>query len=183
MFNIFLIFLEKVLEAVYFSIFLIKGKDLKEKRLLFIGLMIFQYLALKIFIKYNIWFQISYIIITYIDLKVLYREKTQITDIFLFMVASFILIILSIVSYIIVQKTINIYLVALILNRILLFLTLFLIRNKIKIYYKKFYSLWNKHKNPNKIRSLTLRNISIIVFNLMFYIINICMVIAFNYYN
>lgn len=181
--SIILLFLEKICEAIYFSLFLIYGKNLKEKRLLLIGTMIFQYLALKFFIKYNIGFQMSYIAITYLDLKVLYKEKAQITDIFLFMVASVILVVLSIGSYIIIQNNINIYVVALILNRILLFLTLFLIKNKINKYYKEFYSLWNKHKKPGKIRSLTLRNISIIIFNIMFYVINICMIIAFNYYN
>lgn len=181
--NIILLFLEKICEAIYFSLFLIYGKNLKEKRILFIGIMIFEYLMITKLIQYNIWIHISYIIMTYINLKVLYKEKAQITDIFLFMVASIILIVVSVISYIIVQHTISIYLVALILSRLLLFLTLFVIKNKINNYYKKFYSLWNKHKNPNKIRSLTLRNISIIIFNIMFYIINIGMVIAFNFYN
>ena len=158
-----MVFLEKVCEAIYFSLFLIYGKNLKEKRLLFIGIMIFEYLALKYFIKFNVLFQLSYTFMTYLALKVLYKEKAQITDIFLFMSASIILIIVSAISYIIVQHTISIYLVALILSRLLLFLTLFVIKNKINNYYKKFYSLWNKHRNPNKIRSLTLRNISIII--------------------
>ena len=178
-----ILFLEKVCEAIYFSLFLIYGKNLKEKRLLFIAIMIFEYLMITKLIQYNIWIHISYIIMTYINLKALYKEKAQITDIFLFMVASIILIVVSAISYIIVQHTISIYLVALILRRLLLFLTLFVIKNKINNYYKKFYSLWNKYKNPNKIRSLTLRNISIIIFNIMFYTINIGMVIAFNFYN
>ena len=178
-----ILFLEKVCEAIYFSLFLIYGKNLKEKRLLFIAIMIFEYLMITKLIQYNIWIHISYIIMTYINLKALYKEKAQITDIFLFMVASIILIVVSAISYIIVQHTISIYLVALILSRLLLFLTLFVIKNKINNYYKKFYSLWNKYKNPNKIRSLTLRNISIIIFNIMFYTINIGMVIAFNFYN
>ena len=176
-----LLILEKVLEAIYFSLFLIFGKNIKNKRLLFIVIMIFQYLILKQFIKFNVLFQIIYTFMSFINLKVLYKDKAQITDIFLFAVASIILIITSIGSYAIIYFTIGKYIVALILNRILLFAILFLIKNKIRDLYKKFYSLWNRHKLPNKIKSLTLRNISIIIFNLMFYIVNLCMIIAIKY--
>lgn len=57
---VFTLLLENILEAVYFSLFLIIGKGLKEKRLLFIIIMIFEYLILKCIIKYNVWFQINY---------------------------------------------------------------------------------------------------------------------------
>lgn len=167
------IILEKVLEAIFFSIFIIKGKNIKEKRILFTFLMIFQYLGLKLFIQYNIWFHIIYIIMMYVDLKILYKDKAQITDIFLFMAASVILIIISIICVGIKVFTNIEYFYALIINRILMFLILFLIRNKIYLIYKKFYKKWNRQKDSTKIRSLTLRNISVIVFNLMFYIMNI----------
>ena len=175
--------LVQVPEPIYFALFLIIGKNIKEKRLLLIGIMIIQYLLLMHIFPFNIWFQLVYTFMSFINLKVLYKEKAQITDIFLFMVASLILIIASFISYMIIQSTVNVYIVALILSRVLMFLILFFIRNKINEYYKKFYSLWNRHKNPNKIRSLTLRNISIIIFNIMFYVINIGMLIAFNFYN
>ena len=42
----------KFLEPIYFSLFLIAGKDLKEKRLLFTIIMIFEYVMLKQFIKF-----------------------------------------------------------------------------------------------------------------------------------
>lgn len=177
--NIILLFLEKICEAIYFSLFLIYGKNLKEKRLLFIGIMIFEYIMITKLIQFNIWIHISYIVMTYINLKVLYKDKTQITDIFLFMVASAILIFISVLSYAIIYFTIREYIIALILNRIILFLFLCYFKNKLNLLYKKFYKLWNRHDNPNKIRSLTLRNISIIIFNLMFWIINIGM--AFSY--
>ena len=174
-----MVFLEKVCEAIYFSLFLIYGKNLKEKRILFIGIMIFEYLMITKLIQYNIWIHISYIIMTYINLKVLYKEKAQITDIFLFALASLFLILISIISYAIVYFTIQKYIVALILNRILIFSLILLIKNKLNLFYQKFYKLWNRHNTPNKVKSLTLRNISIIIFNLMFWLINIGM--AFSY--
>lgn len=176
--------LEKVLEAVYFSLFLIIGKNIKEKRLLLICIMIFEYLMLKHFIKYDVWFQLIYTFMSFVNLKVLYKEKAQITDIFLFMFSSIILIFLSVIiyipTYIIFNNYINIYVytIILVLNRILMFSFIIIFKNKIYKLYNKFKNYWNRHKNPQKIRSLTIRNISIIIFNLMFWLINILMTFA-----
>lgn len=174
-----LLLLEKVFEAIYFSMFLIIGKNIKQKRLLFVGIMVFEYLMLKYFIKYSVYFQLAYTFMAYVNLKVLYKEKAQITDIFLFMVASLVLIVISVCSYAIIYFTIRDYFIALILNRLLLFLFLYFTRKIIRSKYKMFCSLWNRHNIPNKIKSLTLRNVSIIMFNLMFWLINIGM--AFSY--
>lgn len=86
------IFLGQIPEAIYFALFMIFAKDLKEKRILYILLMVIEYLLLKHFIKYNIWFQILYTIMQFVILKVLYKEKSQITDIFTFTIASIILV-------------------------------------------------------------------------------------------
>ena len=48
------IFLGQIPEAIYFALFMIFAKDLKEKRILYILLMVIEYLLLKHFIKYNI---------------------------------------------------------------------------------------------------------------------------------
>lgn len=170
-----LLILEKVLEAIYFSLFLIFGKGIKNKKLLFIGIMVFQYLILKQFIKFNVLFQIIYTFLSFINLKVLYKDKAQITDIFLFAVASIILILIGMICVAFRYLLNTNYISVLILNRILLFVFLFLIKNKINYFYKKYYNHWNRKEKGSvvKIRSLTLRNISLIVFNLMFYIINI----------
>lgn len=181
-----MLFLEKVCEAIYFSLFLIYGKNLKEKRLLFIAIMIFEYLMITKLIQYNVWIHISYIIMTYINLKVLYKEKAQITDIFLFMVASIILIIVSVITYLPAYIICNhnvayfAYIVAILFNRLALIAILYFGKNIINKIYKKFYTHWNKPKQSNnpKVKSLTLRNITIIIFNLMFYILNIGMCFA-----
>ena len=101
------IFLGQIPEAIYFALFMIFAKDLKEKRILYILLMVIEYLLLKHFIKYNIWFQILYTIMQFVILKVLYKEKSQITDIFTFTIASIILILSCLVLYFIIWKTIN----------------------------------------------------------------------------
>lgn len=167
--------LVQIPEPVYFSLFLIIGKNIKEKRLLLIAIMIMQYLLLMHIFPFNVWFQLIYTFMSFVNLKVLYKEKTQVTDIFLFAAASLILVVISIFCYAIIYITIRNYVCALIINRILIFSVLYFGRNKIRETYKRFCSLWNRHNNPNKIRSLTLRNISIIIFNLTFWAINLCM--------
>lgn len=179
-----LLFLEKIIEAIYFAIFLIIGKNIKNKKLLFIGIMVFEYLMLKHFISFSVYFQLAYTFMVYVTLKVLYKEKAQITDIFLFMSSSLLLIGISFISYmpffIITNGNVGLkeYIIALTMNRLLLCFSITLGRKLIKDGYKKFCTLWNRHAIPNQIKSLTLRNISIITFNLMFWLINLGMTFA-----
>lgn len=168
--------LTKVFEAVYFSTFLIIGKNLKHKRLLLTLIMIFEYLMLTTIIEYNVLFQLIYTFMSFINLKVLYKEKAQVTDIFLFTAASIVLIFISIFSYLVIYFTINNYFVALYLNRILIIIFMFLSKNSIRKLYLKFISLWNRHYFKEEMKSLTLRNTSIIIFNLMFWVINLGMI-------
>ena len=174
--NLYEIFLGQVPEAVYFALFLIFTKSLKEKRILFTILMIIDYLLLKSFIHFDVWFQVSYTIMTYVILKVLYKGKAQITDIFTFGIASFALVVLSIASYFIFLGN---DIIAIVINRLLTIGIPILLRNKlskINNLYKKF---WNRHNNDGKVmKSTTFRAINTIVFNLMFVIINACMIYA-----
>lgn len=179
--EIFRLISAKLLEPIYFSLFLIVGKDLKKKRLLLTCIMIFEYVMLTNIIEFNVWFQFIYTFLSFINLKVLYKEKAQITDIFLFTAASIFLIISSVLCYIVVLYTIKNYYVTLVLNRIIIFSFIFVFRKQIRKLYKEFYSLWNRHSKPNKIKSLTLRNISIISFNVMFWFINLGMLYFIKY--
>lgn len=172
------ILLGQIPEAIYFAIFLIYGKKLKEKRILFTFLLIFEYLFLKhvCMLKYDIYFQIIYTVFVYIILKVLYKEKSQLTDIFLFGSSLLILLFFTVPFLLLNVFVQNIYIVC-ILSKIFLFIFLYLIRNKIYNIYQKYYSYWNRkeRKNP-KIKSLTLRNISIVTFNVLFYVTNLIII-------
>lgn len=171
----------KFAEPIYFALFLIIGKDLKNKKLLLTCIMIFEYYMLTYIFPFNVWFQFIYTFIVFVDLKFLYKEKAQITDIFLFSAASIVLILISIIVYLSILYTLNNYYIALIINRIILFSFLYFNKNNIRNLYKKFYSHWNRHNNPRVIKSITLRNISVISFNLMFWIINFCMLCFVRY--
>lgn len=174
------IILGRVAEALYFSIFLILTKRLKTKRIIFMLLMCFEYLWLYHLFPYNVNFQISYTIMTYLILKVLYKEQAQITDIFTFGIASLFLIITSIVSFLICKG--NMIYVA-IVNRLIIFTSLYMARNKLHCIQKIYKKLWNRNDEiEKKMKSTTFRSINIVAFNIMFYIINVGMMYA-TYYN
>ena len=116
-------------EAIFFSLFMIYAKGLKEKRILFTILMVVEYIILTRFLIYNSWFQIIYTFMVFIILKLLYKEKAQITDIFTFTIASIVVILICAILYFIVWFTINNYLIYAILTRIFMFAFIFLFKN------------------------------------------------------
>lgn len=159
-------------EAIFFSLFIILGKELKEKRLLFTFLMVLQYFIIANLFPYNINFQILYTLMTYIILKMLYKEKAQITDIFLFVGSLIVLLIFTFPCLLLNLVINNVYIVCAI-SKTLLFVFLFLIRKYIRKIYIKFYKHWNRNDNENrKIKSLTLRNLSAVIFNVLFFVTN-----------
>ena len=172
--------LGQIPEAIYFALFMIFAKNLKDKRIIFILIMIFEYIALTQLIQFNVWLQVIYTFMTYLNLKVFYKEKARITDICTFMIASIFLIASSALCFMFLK--IDISLVTLI-NRIILFSLLFIFKNKLKIIENIYNKIWNRHNIPNTIKSVTFRSLFIVIFNLMFYVINSGMLFAIIYNN
>lgn len=168
--------LGQIPEAIYFALFLIFTKSLKEKRILFIILMIVEYLLLKSFIHFDIWFQIGYTMMTFLTLKVLYKEKAQVIDIFTFGIASIILMVSSIISFLLLGP--NMQFVVLI-SRILLILFFIFSYKYLPNIQKLYKKLWNRNdKAAKKMKSTTFRALNTVLFNLMFVVINVCMIYA-----
>lgn len=171
--NILEILLGQVPEAIFFAIFMILTKSLKERKCLFIALMIVEYLALKSLFTFNVWFQVAYTIMTYLTLKVVYEDKAQITDVFTFGIASIILMLLSMITFLIFRP--NMLLVA-IINRILLFVVLCIFRNKLPSIQKVYNKYWNRNDVvKKKMKSTTFRALNLVIFNILFYAINLGM--------
>lgn len=164
-------------EAIYFSLFIVFAKGLKEKRILFTVLMVLQYVLLTRVFVLDIYFQIIYTFMTFVILKSLYKEKAQITDIFLF-ISSVIILTIFTIPFLLLNTLISSLYVVCIISKICLFIFLYLIRGKIRPLYIKFFKHWNRdYVNKRKIKSLTLKNISIIVFNLMFVLISTILIL------
>lgn len=170
------ILLGQVPEALYFALFMIYTKKLSKRRILFIGLMLAEYLLLLNALPFSIWSHILYFAVSYMILKILYKEKTQITDIFTLGLASLMMIIVNLIVYVVFLKITNNYIITTVINRICLFLLLFFLRKrlpKIQNLYKKF---WNRNdKVPKPMKSVTFRCINLFILNIMFYAINVCM--------
>ena len=165
-------------EAIYFSLFMIYAKNIKTKRLLLTILLTLEYILLTRFLVLNIWFQIIYTFLSYMILKILYKEKAQITDIFLFTFSTIILGIFSVPFLILNLYIKNIYLCC-IISKVILFISFMFYKAKINKYYIKICKLWNRNDaEKRKIKSLTLRNICIVTFNIIFILVNISLLFA-----
>lgn len=173
--NILEILLGQVPEAVFFALFLILTKQLKEKRILFITIMIVEYVLLLNIFPYNWYFHISLTLSTFLTLKVLYHEKSQVTDIFILLIGYIVLAITSALCFVLCQGA---TVIATILNRVIIFGLLFCFRNKLYNIQKLYKNFWNRSDKPKAIKSTTFRSINIVVFNAMFVIFNVSMIYA-----
>ena len=171
------ILLGQIPEAIYFALFMIFTKQLKEKRTLFTILMTLEYLIIQKLIHFDVWLQVIYTAFVFIILKILYKEKAQITDIFTFTISSILLIVIDVIVYFTTKIFIDNYILAMIIDRIVLFAILFLLKDKLYKIQKTYKKFWNRNdKIKKKMKTTTFRCINLIVFNLVFYIINIGMI-------
>lgn len=164
-------------ETIYFSLFLIYTKNIKEKRIkLFILISICYFLCI-IISEYKVIYYIAFMILVYLSLKILYKQQTQIIDIFIFGISTLYITLISFLIYI--PKNITQYFVCLIINRILLFIP-FIFKNKFYLLYKNYALFWNRNDSIKRpIKSITLRNINLIGINCIIFVINIiCLYIA-----
>ena len=157
-------------EILFISIMFYKIKGLKEKKiLLFIGTFITYFLSGFITsYSYNnqYLFYILFNVIYFFILKLIYKKSINIVDFFIIyyigMIMSF--------SCLILMKIFEYNYLSYIGSRIILFMFL-LISGKLNKIYRFYCYNWNRHKD-NKVKSITVRNITIISCNLMLYIIN-----------
>lgn len=175
------IFLGLLPEVLYFTLFLIHTKNIKEKRIklfLFVSLAYFLCMFIQ---QYKVIYYILFIALVYIILKILYKQKTQIIDIFVFSLSSIYMTLLASVSFVLLKEDLSNYYLLYIISRILLFVP-FIFRKHFNILYKKYCKLWNRNDKENRpIKSITLRNVSLIVINFTIFIINIVTISIINF--
>lgn len=168
-------------EVLYFTLFLIYTKDLKEKRIKLFFLISIAY-VLTVFIKqYILIYYLSFIILVYFILKLLYKNKTQIIDIFVISISTIYLTILSYICFLFLNNDMSNYWLLYICDRIFL-IFIFIFKNKFNILYKNYCKLWNRNdKEKRPIKSITLRNISLIVINFAIILMNILAISIINF--
>lgn len=168
-------------EVLYFTLFLIYTKNIKEKRLR-LGILIAVAYVLCMFIQqYKVIYYILFIALVYLILKLLYKNKAQITDIFILILAQLYLSLASFIMFLFLKQDLSNYYMLYIIGRIILFLP-FIFKDKFNIMYKKYYSLWNRNDNMKRpIKSITLRNISLIILNIGIFLMNMYLVSIINF--
>lgn len=165
--------LGQIPEALYFALFMIFTNEIKTKRVCFIASTILEYVLIFNAFPYNNWAHILFLIALFLIMKLFYKDKCQVTDIFTMGIASIILCITSVILYFIVWALFNNYMVYVIIHRILLFTILFLLKPKLNKLHKLYHKLWNRNDKIKKpIKATTFRSLNLVVFNFMFYLIN-----------
>lgn len=155
-----------VMQPIYFALFLIFTKKIKDKRLLFISIMILEHFILKYACKlhYTINFELSYSIMTYLILKIVYMVTFIISVLFMGVI--------NVSAGIIIGM--NVY--GLIFTNIFPIIAIYLLRhrlNEIDKFYNKF---WNRHNNPKMLKSITIRGISSVMTIITFVLMNLWLI-------
>lgn len=158
-------------EVLYFTLFLVFAKGYKTRKLELFFVLLFGYVLFEEMFKMNIYFQIAYTLYVPIVLRMLYKDKFHISDIFVFVYSSIFLILISIIG-IVMYSVCKFYVFSFVVNRILMFLFLFLFKTKIRKYYEWIISQWNRNvEHPNRVKAITIRQVCTISLNIMIYVL------------
>ena len=167
-------------EVIYFTLFLIYTKNYKDNKIKLFLLLLLGYVVLKFLLPANIYFQITFTLYVPVILKLLYKDKFHISDIFVFVYSSIVLIIITILTYPI-ALILNNYIIAYIINRFLMFLFIIFFKSKLNKIYKWVISQWNRnYEKPNKIKAITIRQVCVISLNVMIYALYLSVQILIN---
>lgn len=167
-------------EVTYFTLFLIYTKNLKGNKIKLWLLIALAYIVCMFIQRYRTIYYILFIALVYITLKILYKDKTQIIDIFVFSISTIYLSLIGFICSRFIFNNYTYYYVCLILNRILLFIP-FIFKDKFYYLYKNYCRLWNRnYKEKQPIKSITLRNISLILLNSLIFLINLATISIIN---
>lgn len=169
-------------EVLYFTLILTRTKSIKEKRILLFLLIAISYCLCILVQNFKILFYILLIVLIYISLKLVYKKKVQIIDVFIISTSYLWVAILSILLLVFLNKDNSNYWLLYSLDRLFLFIPLIFSKQFNKLY-KKYCGLWNRNDKENRpIKSITLRNISLILLNGFIFLLNISIINIINVY-
>lgn len=163
-------------EVLYFTLSICFIKDIKKQRLKLFSLLVIGYIVLIMVCRFQLLFYLGYIVYVYIVLKKLYKSK--IIDLFIVSVISAYLTLTSFISF----KLIDTYMLAYLINRLMLFIPIFVLNYKLNDFYNVYYRLWDRHE-CNKVKSITVRNISLVFINSFIVLLNVLIILCMLDYN
>lgn len=181
MYYILSVLLGLIPEVLFFTLFITYTKDIKEKRIKLFLLISIAYFICILIQEYQVLYYMLWGVCIYISCKILYKKKVQIIDIFVISFAYAWNLILSFIFMNFAKKDLSNYVLIYIIERIILFLP-FMFKNKFNILYKKYCNLWNRNdKEIRPIKSITLRNVSLILLNIFIFDMNIIFINILNF--
>ena len=164
-------------EVLFFTMYLIYTKNITEKKVKLFVLISILYIFLILLIPYKLVFYIIFIFGVYGILKLLYKEKVDKIDIFMFAFGTAYVSIIAYLCFIFFDKKLNNYIIFYLVDRIILLLP-FIFRKYFNKIYLKYRNLWNRRKSieenndQKRPKAITLRNISVIAINLIIIFMN-----------
>lgn len=175
------IFLGLIPEVLYFTLFITYCKNIKEKRIrlfLFISL---AYVLCMFIQKYKIFYYVLFIALIYWIMKIVYKEKTQIIDVFVISISLIYITLISYFCFNFLNDDLSNYYLLMFIARVILYLP-FLFKKYFNIIYKKYCKLWNRNAEEIRpIKSITLRNISLITINIAIFFMNLYAISVINF--
>lgn len=174
------IFVGMLPEIIYFTKFMEYTKNIKEHRIKFFLLMTLAYILCILVSQYQALYYLIFIFLSYFVMKITYKNKVQIIDIFVISIALFYIFISSYICFLFVKEDMSNYYLISIINRITLFIP-FIFKNEFNCLYNKYKSLWNRNDNVKRpVKSITLRNISLIGLNIFIFLSNLVLIYILN---
>lgn len=157
-------------EAIFCTLFLMKAKGIVTRRFAFFILMSLVFIGEGMLFAYNIWCYIVLAISIYGIMKLLYGDTVEFIDMFLISISFLVIAVVGYICFIAGKLLTGIVpepvMIMLIVNRILLFILLSALSSKLNVWYNSYKRVWNRHVG-NKIKSITVRNISIFIANVV----------------
>lgn len=161
-------------DVLYYYLYITKIKDIKSKKIILFILMFLNYIIFNMILRYNLYLYLLYDIMMFMFIKLLY--KSEINDFFLVLFIDIYYIFLSSFCFFLIPN----YAIALLASKIFMFLPL-IYKNKIMNLYKSYCKMWNRNDNAKyPIKSLTLRNISLISLNAIVIILDFFLLYIIN---
>lgn len=174
-------------EVLFFTMYLIYTKNIKENKGKLFALISILYFILILLIPYKLVFYIIFIFGVYGILKILYKNKADKIDIFMFAFGTAYISIISYICLIFLDNQLNNYILLYLIDRAMLAIP-FLFRKSFNKIYLKYRSFWNRRKrneyneNEKRPRAITLRNISVIAINLIIIFMNYYFILMIEFY-
>lgn len=159
------------LENYFIFEMLCRFKNIKSKKILLYLSLLSSYFLSGFIINFDYslqtYFYIIYATFSYLFMKIIYKKDTQIIDIFVMNLISIILMSSSLIIITVVtpyEMAFLTYIIALII----------ILKLKINYndLYKKYMNLWNR-RDDGRIKSLTIRNISLYLINITLFLVNV----------